>query len=64
VLEVQRFYCDRLAATLLFNAPIPLVLFETGTDLTCPMDESEKASHPHLALIVFHETTELETCAR
>jgi len=38
---------DRLAAALLFSAPVPLVLFDTGTDLTCPMDESERYVRPH-----------------
>jgi hypothetical protein len=43
---ISTFFGDRLAATLLFNARIPLVLFDTGTDLTCPMDESGKNAIP------------------
>ena len=38
---------DRLAAALLFSAPIPLVLFDTGTELTCPMEESERCVRPY-----------------
>jgi inosine-uridine nucleoside N-ribohydrolase len=37
---------DRHAAMLLFSAPIPFVLFDTGTDLTCPMEESELQVRP------------------
>lgn len=38
---------DRLAAITLFNVPVPLVLFDTGTYLTCPMEESEKHVMPY-----------------
>lgn len=38
---------DRRAAITLFNAPIPLVLFDTGTYLYCPMEESEKYIKPY-----------------
>ena len=38
---------DRKAAITLFHAPVPLVLFDTGTYLTCPMDESEQHVKPH-----------------
>ena len=38
---------DRLAAITLFNVPVPLVLFDTGTFLTCPMEESEKHVMPY-----------------
>ncbi len=37
---------DRLAAATLFDAPVPLILFDTGTHLTCPMEESEKHVKP------------------
>ncbi len=38
---------DRNAAITLFHAPVPLVLFDTGTYLTCPMEESEKHVKPY-----------------
>lgn len=38
---------DRLAAITLFHAPLPLVLFDTGTYLTCPMEESEENIKPY-----------------
>ena len=38
---------DRNAAITLFHAPIPFVLFDTGTDLTCSMEESEKYIEPY-----------------
>jgi purine nucleosidase len=38
---------DRHAAMILFHAPVPLVLFDTGTYLTCPMEESEKHVLPY-----------------
>lgn len=38
---------DRIAAITLFHVPVPLVLFDTGTYLTCPMDESEKHVLPY-----------------
>lgn len=38
---------DRLAAITLFHIPVPLVLFDTGTYLTCPMDESKKHVLPY-----------------
>jgi purine nucleosidase len=38
---------DRLAAALLFSAPVPFVLFDTGTNLTCPMEESAKFVRPY-----------------
>jgi purine nucleosidase len=43
-------YGDPHAARLLFDAPIPFVLFDTGTYLYCPMDESEKYVKPYGAL--------------
>lgn len=38
---------DRLAAVTLFHAPIPFVLFDTGTYLTCSMEESEEKVLPY-----------------
>ena len=38
---------DRLAAITLFHAPIPLVLFDTGTYLTCSMEESKAKVWPY-----------------
>ena len=38
---------DRHAAITLFEAPIPLILFDTGTHLYCPMEESEKHVKPY-----------------
>lgn len=35
-------YGDFKAAQLLFHAPVPLVLFDTGTDLVASMEETEK----------------------
>lgn len=37
---------DRLAAITLFHVPVPLILFDTGTYLTCPMEESERHVMP------------------
>ena len=37
---------DRIAAMTLFHAPIPFLLFDTGTYLTCPMEESERKIKP------------------
>ncbi|HVU22674.1 MAG TPA: nucleoside hydrolase [Opitutus sp.] len=39
-------FSDRRAATLLFAAPVPFILFDTGTDLTCPMAESAQCVAP------------------
>jgi inosine-uridine nucleoside N-ribohydrolase len=41
---------DRHAARLLFHSSLPLVLFDTGTHLSCPMGESELQVRPHGAL--------------
>ena len=41
---------DRYAAALLFQAPIAFVLFDTGTNLTCSMEESERNVRPYGAL--------------
>ena len=38
---------DRIAAMTLFQYPIPFILFDTGTYLTCPMGESEKMVRPY-----------------
>ena len=38
---------DRYAAATLFDAPLPLILFDTGTHLTCPMNESERHVKPY-----------------
>jgi inosine-uridine nucleoside N-ribohydrolase len=38
---------DPHAARLLFDSPMPFVLFDTGTYLYCPMDESEKMVKPY-----------------
>jgi purine nucleosidase len=38
---------DRLAAITLFHAPVPLVLFDTGTHLYCPMEASEQNVRPY-----------------
>ena len=38
---------DPIAARTLFHSPIPFILFDTGTYLTCPMDESEKMVRPY-----------------
>ncbi len=37
---------DRKAAMLLFHAPVPFILFDTGTFLVCPMAEAEKYVKP------------------
>lgn len=37
---------DVRAARLLFHSPLPFVLFDTGTYLTCPMDESARMVAP------------------
>jgi inosine-uridine nucleoside N-ribohydrolase len=41
---------DVRAARLLFHTPVPFVLFDTGTYLRCPMDESEREVAPYGAL--------------
>jgi purine nucleosidase len=41
---------DVRAARLLFHSPLPFVLFDTGTYLTCPMEESERMLKPYGAL--------------
>ncbi|MDF1514914.1 MAG: nucleoside hydrolase [Anaerolineae bacterium] len=41
---------DIHAARLLFHSPMPFVLFDTGTYLTCPMDESARQVAPYGAL--------------
>lgn len=41
---------DVRAARLLFHSPLSFVLFDTGTYLTCPMEESERMLKPHGAL--------------
>lgn len=38
---------DIKAARLLFHSPLPFVLFDTGTYLTCSMEESEKHVYPY-----------------
>jgi inosine-uridine nucleoside N-ribohydrolase len=38
---------DRKAAMTLFHSPVPLILFDTGTHLYCPMEESETMVRPH-----------------
>ena len=38
---------DRHAAITLFEAPIPLILFDTGTHLYCSMEESGKMVKPY-----------------
>jgi purine nucleosidase len=43
-------YNDLKAVRILFASDLPLVLFDTGTDLTCPMQESERRIRPHGAL--------------
>lgn len=40
-------YNDLKAVRILFSSQLPLVLFDTGTDLTCAMQESEKRIRPH-----------------
>ena len=41
---------DPHAARLLFDSPLPFILFDTGTYLTCPMSESEKEVKPYGAI--------------
>lgn len=41
---------DRFAARLLFESGMPFILFDTGTDLVCPMPESEVQVKPYGAL--------------
>jgi purine nucleosidase len=41
---------DVRAARLLFHTPLPFVLFDTGTYLRCPMEESAARVAPHGAL--------------
>jgi purine nucleosidase len=38
---------DRNAAMTLFHSPIPFILFDTGTYLYCPMEESEAEVRPY-----------------
>jgi len=40
-------YNDLKAARILFRSRLPLVLFDTGTYLRCPMDKSERAIRPY-----------------
>ena len=35
------------AARLVFHSPLSFVLFDTGTYLTCPMEESEQRARPY-----------------
>ncbi len=39
-------YNDVKAARLVFASELPLVLFDTGTNLTCPVEESERTIRP------------------
>ena len=41
---------DVRAARVLFHSPLPFVLFDTGTYLTLPMEESERELQPYGAL--------------
>jgi purine nucleosidase len=41
---------DVRAARLIFHSPLSFVLFDTGTYLTCPMEESERMLKPYGAL--------------
>jgi inosine-uridine nucleoside N-ribohydrolase len=41
---------DVRAARVLFHSHLPFVLFDTGTYLTCPMEESERSVAPYGAL--------------
>lgn len=43
-------YNDLKAVRVMFMSRLPLVLFDTGTDLTCPMDECEGNVKPHGSL--------------
>lgn len=38
---------DAHAARVVFHSDLPFVLFDTGTYLTCPMEESERMVKPH-----------------
>ena len=38
---------DIRAARLIFHSPLPFVLFDTGTHLTCSMEESERMVKPY-----------------
>lgn len=38
---------DVRAARVVFHSPLPFVLFDTGTYLTCPMEESAREVAPH-----------------
>lgn len=40
-------YNDLKAVRILFQSQLPLVLFDTGTDLVCPMDEAGENIRPH-----------------
>lgn len=40
-------FTDVRAARLLFHAPVPFVLFDTGEQLTCPMEESQEQVAPY-----------------
>lgn len=40
-------YNDLKAARILFRSQLPLVLFDTGTYLRCPMDKSERTIRPY-----------------
>jgi purine nucleosidase len=40
-------YNDTRAVRTLFSCDLPFVLFDTGTDLTIPMEQSEKRIRPH-----------------
>jgi inosine-uridine nucleoside N-ribohydrolase len=40
-------YNDLKAARVLFSSDLPLVLFDTGTYLRCPMEESKARIRPH-----------------
>lgn len=43
-------YNDLKAVRILFSSDLPLVLFDTGTHLSCPMEESGRTLRPHGAL--------------
>ncbi len=40
-------YNDLKAVRILFQSELPLVLFDTGTDLTCPMEEAKARIMPY-----------------
>lgn len=40
-------YNDLKAVRILFQSRLPLVLFDTGTDLVCPMDEARERIRPY-----------------